>query len=801
MDFSKKPEELSEILTFAGLEVDGIEDRAKDLNRVVVGEIVHLEKHPQADKLTLCQVNVGKLENFQIVCGAKNHKQKDKVVVALPQAVLPGNFKIKVSKIRGIESSGMLCSETELGLSSKSDGILILPQEAPVGEDYSKYAGLDDIIFDIYITTNRGDCMGHLGIAKELSCLLDRPMKIPDFKLQTSDKFTQSSIRVDLKNKKSCLRYSGRSMRGVKIKKSPSWLVQRLNSVGINSINNIVDATNFVMLECGQPLHAFDQKTLAGKTIIIDSAQEQEKFTTLDGTEIKLNSNQLTIRDSKKPVALAGVVGGLNSGVTEDTEDLFVESAYFTPESVRKTSRDVSIDTESSIRFAKGCDPETLPWALDRVCALIQEIAGGEIASDKYDEYPQPLKAKSILLRYSILEQRLGYAVSKEHVRQMIEKIGCEILENSLEHLKLKLPLFRSDLQFEIDIIEEYARLNGYDKIPETLPDFCDAPSDHNFKYTTQRALERQFVRQGFSQAVNYHFFGELEHREWLKNLKNFNEVGLEESAEVVKIRNPLSEELSVMRSSLFPGLFKNLLHNYRYGQNHGKLFEIGSVFFKNKDQSKDQDIFFEPNRAAAILWGEELGLWKKTSAAPAIFYMKSYFQNICDSLHLKVDFRQKEPCPSFLHPGQSVTLFFRGELIGYMGSLHPLLKEEFKIKEDVAVIELDCDSLMKAYPQKSKLTSLFKYPMVQRDVAFILSNDLAAGDIVKYIQKVAPQSLQGIEVFDSYTGKPLKENERSVTFRVLYQDSEKTLTEQELISLQEKLIAGVCKKFSVTLR
>ena len=798
-DYRDKPEELAQKLTFSGLEVDAIENFGKDLENVVVGHIKTLEKHPDADKLTLCQVDLGKGNVKQIICGAKNHKQGDKVVVAQPGAILPGAFKIKVSKIRGVESHGMLCSESELGFGEQSEGILILPPDVPQGKSYAEYTGLDDIIFDIYITTNRADCMGHIGIARELSCLLERPLKTPQVKLKTGKAFTKSNFKLQVKDSERCPRYAGRAISGVQVGPSPRWLIQALKSVGLKSINNVVDVTNFVLMEYGQPLHAFDARFLEGSQIIVDRAKKGEEFETLDETKIKFSGDELTIRDAKKPVALAGVVGGLNSGVLNETKDLFIESAHFSTSTVRKASRRFNIQTDSAARFAKGSDPEIVLEALDRACDLIRELAGGEkveVASDFYDEYPKPYKAKSVLLKFKNLEERLGYSIDKGHVHQVMQALCCEIVKKNSEGLTLVPPSFRWDLFQEIDFVEEYARLHGYKNIPESLPPLTGAPLDHDINYIISRNLTEGLVRTGFSQVINYHFLSGQEQDKWLKGCLNFKTVGLEESAEPILIKNPLSEEYSTMRSSLFGGLFKNLLTNYRNGQDHGRIFELGPVF------CKDGPKYVEPYRLSLMAWGHGKNLWTKDTNSPVVYDIKVALENLLEFLNIKqIDWVSCKSVPYFLHPNQSAYLFFEGSPIGYLGTLHPSLNSEYKIRENVAVCEVDVQRLMRGFPRKPQLRVLSKYPLVQRDVAFILRDDIEVGELLKHIKKISKPSLYLVEIIDDYRGEPLKENEHSVTFRLIYQELNKTLNEKELAELQKKLTDDICKKFSIELR
>ena len=399
-EFFSQPEKLGKLLTLSGLEIESIHNASEDFRHIVVGQVKELQKHPQADRLTLCQVDVGQKSLQQIVCGAENHRQGDKVVVALPGAQLPIGLKIKPSKIRGVESDGMMCSDSELGLKDKSDGIKVLSTDANVGRAYANHAGLDDIVFDLNVTPNRADCLSHLGLARELSCLLNRKIKYPTSDFHESSQSTKKAIKVDLRRADLCPRYAGRIVKGLRVGESPSWLKSRLEAVGLGSVNNIVDITNYVMLEVGQPLHAFDLDQIEGDQIIIDSAKPREKFNPLYGETIELSGEELTIRNAQKPLALAGLIGGLSSGVSKETTDIFIESAHFTQKTVRRTSRRLGFHTDSSYRFSRGTDPSGVKYALDRACHLMEQLADGKISHDSYDEYPKPIESPPIWFRH-----------------------------------------------------------------------------------------------------------------------------------------------------------------------------------------------------------------------------------------------------------------------------------------------------------------------------------------------------------------------------------------------------------------
>ena len=796
-EFFAKPEDLGELLTHAGLELENIENELEQFHHVYVGCVEKLEPHPHGDRLTLCQVDVGEKNLRQIICGAKNHKQGDKVVVALPGAYLPGELAIKKSKIRGVESLGMMCSNSELGLSEESDGIKILPKEAPVGTPYTLYAGLDDVVFELSVTPNRADCLSHVGLARELGCILDREVKSPEISFHTGSSSTKEVIEMELKNSDLCPRYAGRRMTGVKVGESPDWMRTRLEAVGVHSVNNIVDVTNYVMLELGQPLHAFDINFIEGHKIIINRSTKGEKFTTLDGMNVELTGEELTIRDDKKAVALAGVIGGLNSGVVNETTDIFIESAHFTQRTVRRTSRQLGINTDSAYRFARGTDPQSVEYALKRACHLMQQVAGGEVSCDFYDEYPCAIESHPISVRHQILEDRLGYPVTVAEFHSWMRRLGCEIIESNAETSVLKAPTYRWDLNIEVDFVEEYARLYGYDKIPETLPALMDSPTDHDNQYKMERTLTGLICEQGYLQAVNHHFIGEKFLKDFLGDISKLKPCGLELDSQPTLVNNPLSEDTNAMRTSLIPGLVQNMLSNYRHGLPYGRLFEVGNTFAQS-----DKGKFTERSHLSLIAWGQKDTLWSKSTERPIVYDLKSSMESLFTRLRSSsFQWRDLKEAPDFLHPSQCAGLFFEGQMLGFVGTLHPGLKEEYKLRCDVAVGEFFVNSLMRGQPRKPKLKEISKYPSVERDFAFVLPDDLKIGDILRYIKKSAGSELRSVEVFDDYRGQGITEGHHSVAFRLVYQDDKETLSENRLSKLHRGLISAVTKKFSIRTR
>ena len=797
-DFFLKPEGLAEILTRAGLEVEEIVNRGKDFDHVVVGLILEKDKHPNADKLSLCRVTTGEGVVHQIVCGAQNHKTGDRVIVALPGAVLPGNFVIKKSAIRGVESSGMLCSLKELGLATESDGIQILPTDAPVGRPYADYAGYDDIVLELKVTANRADCLSHFGLAREVACLLSRDLKAPPAEPILSQQSTKGTMGLEVKTPDLCPRYTARYIKGVKVGDSPTWLKKRLESVGMKSINNVVDVTNFVMMELGQPLHAFDAAHLSGSKITVDRAVPQEKFVTLDGSEKTLTGEELTIRDSSRAVCLAGVVGGKNSGVSNETQNIFLESAYFSPVTVRKTARTHGLDTDSSYRFARGVDPDGALRGLNRATTLILEVAGGEAFSDHHDFYPYAVTKSPVRLSVLTVSDRLGYPADEKKFVDFMKRLGCQIKELGSGEYEVLPPNFRFDLEQDMDLVEEYARLNGYEHIPDTLPVLGMTPAVHDKVFLLNQKLSECMRSQGFSQAVNFAFVSSQAENKFFPETDAMSAAGLKTEAQKIKLINPLNEEMDVMRSSLSLGLFKNMNANYQRGNQMGRLFETGVTF------RGEGDAFQENMRLGLAAWGQEASLWNKDSQTPLVFELKAAVEALLRLLSLNAftwTTTPKNEVPAFLHPGQSAQLIVEGQKVGILGTAHPSILEENKIRVGAAFAELDLDQLYKSQPRPYRIQSLSKFPVVERDLALLMSRSQRIGDVIKDMKKTGGALLSKVDVFDIYEGDKMEAGKKSVAVRLYLQDKNATLQDTQILELQKKILESLEKNFAITIR
>ncbi len=787
--FKNKIEDLSALLTRAGLEVEGIEDPAKDFNHVVVGKIIVKGQHPNSDRLSLCQVEVGDGVIRSIICGATNHKSGDNVVVALPGAVLPGNFVIQKAKVRGTESEGMLCSEKELGFKETSEGILILPTDAPIGKAFAQYMKLDDSIIEIKVTPNRADCLSHLGVAREIAGLTEKSIKnIPLKKVSTENKL------IAVENTTACPIYSGQVIENVSVKPSPEWLQQRLQKVGLRSINNIVDVTNYVMMELGQPMHAFDFAKIHDGKIIVRDAKPGEKIKLLDDSTIELKGSELLITDSKGPLCVAGVMGGKESGVSDSTKKIFLEAALFSAASVRKTSRMHGIQSDSAYRFSRGVDPATVGLALQRATQLICEVSGGNAVGNPQLLSNWKFSPKEIELRLPLLQQRSGIEFTTAEVEKFLKQVHCEVTANKkAESFKVFAPSFRQDLEMEMDLVEECTRLKGYEHIPETVAPTENWPIAHSDLFLAEKKCSAVLQGEGFFEAFNLIFTSD-------QLQKQHSKISADK---FVYLKNPLNSEMNILRSSLFFGLQQNLLSNFRKQNEQGQLFEIGTVFEKQTASDK-QSGYKEKQNLGLISWGLSQDLWENKNT-PQVFKLKKAVENILQAFQIsrfsweKLDF--SADLSKVLHPQQSAMLKVEGQVIGFLGSMHPQILDKEKIRVPVAFAEMDIQVLKTAMARKRKFAVISAFPKVQRDFAFLMPVEMPVSDVSRLIEQSGKDVIQKVSVVDLFTGESIGKEFKSVAFRVIYQSASKTLADQEITELQGKIIAQVEQKLKIKLR
>ena len=790
-------DELAHRLTMAGLEVEGREDYAFRIpEHVVVGEILDAQKHPDADKLTICQVAVDGVSPRTIVCGAPNAVANAKVAVALPGAVLPNGMKIRDAKIRGVASSGMLCAEDELGIGDDHSGILILDPDVRIGVTLTAdLLGLpeDDTVLEIGLTPNRGDCLSHFGVAREIATLLDLPLKPPSVDYPEEGADVSEQIAVTIESPDLCHRYTASVISDVTIAPSPLWLKNRLESVGVRSINNVVDVTNFVMMELGQPLHAFDLKNVGGRQIVVRRAKDGEHFITLDDVERTLDDTMLMIADAERDVAVGGVMGGQNSEVSDASTEILLESARFNPSSIRKTAKKLGLGTEASYRFERSVDVQNADFALRRATKLIAELGGGTVAKGIVDAYPTPHVPLQLSLRFARIEQILGVDITAVEIENILSSLGFRILGSSEESITVEVPSYRPDVEREIDLVEEIGRIYGFDNIPTKLPSGEIPPRLKNFTKDIENILRESLLRQGLHEVVNYSFFDK----------KSLSKLGIDNKKpydKVVPLKNPLTNEQGVLRTTTLPGLLENLIFNRSNRVENVRLFEIGRTFFAT---APSHDLPEEKAVVSGLLSGkrEELG-WNQSQDAVDFYDIKGLVENTLQRLHIPYEFRRAEAVP-FLHPGESATIQINDEILGSVGRIHPDVCEAFDLAdEQVYVFELFFDLLVKYASVDVTFSSLPKYPAVHRDLAVIAPvSSTEAAEIESLIIEAGQPLLEKVVLFDRYVGPQVGEGNASLTYSLQYRSAEKTLTDSEVAGIHQCIIEQLEARLGLRLR
>ena len=793
VDFDLSAEELSHRLTLLGLEVDAMEPLGEGLESVIVARLDNVQPHPDADRLTVCTVETGNV-TLQVVCGATNHRSGDLVALAQVGTVLPGDFKIKKSKIRGQESCGMLCSVSELGLHKESDGIMILPPGLQLGQPVFQALGLKDVLYELGLTPNRPDCLSVVGVAREVSALAGSPLRLPATGLVESNTRAAGKTSVTIEDADLCPRYAARLIEGVTIGPSPDWLVRRLEAVDMRSINNVVDITNFVMMELGHPLHAFDFDLLREQRIVVRRAKDGDAFTTLDGQVRTLLASDLVICDGEGPVALAGIMGGENSEVQPDTVNILLESAYFNPTAIRRTSKRLGLHTESSHRFERGSDVDIVPLALDRAAGLIAELAGGSVASGMVDAYPVAIGRRRVTITAARCSQVLGLELGAAEISEKLTGIGlrCEWLETRRDGaIDVEIPNFRPDLEREIDLIEEVARLIGYDRIPVTMPVTtldCQKLPKH---FALERQTRDRMAQLGYAEAINYAFF----------NPVCLDKLGLgagDERRQCVQILNPLTEEHGSLRTTLVPSLLDTAARNLAYRSEDLALFELRPVF----QPLEGAELPRESLRLTAILCGrrEPLG-WAQSSAVGDFFDMKGVVEQLLDTLRIAGVCWTPEHGESFYHPGKSCALMLGDRLLGTLGELHPEVLRAYDLGSSAVLCDLDLEALFDCCGGIVAFQPLSRYPGVQRDSAFLVDADLPVQQVFDTLGRVRLKDLESLVLFDVYQGEGVPAGKKSLAIRASYRALDRTLTDELIQNLHGKLVQALENSLGATLR
>ena len=778
--------EMENALTMIGQEVEKIEVLGENLENVVTAQIIEKEMHPDSDHLTICKVDNGK-EILQIVCGAPNHKAGDKVVLAQVGGKLAPDFVIKKGKIRGVESNGMLCSEEELNIGKDSSGIMILPEDTPVGVPMKEYLGINDTVFELEITPNRPDCLSHIGIARELGAYYSKEVKYPSFAINSeSSEKTADNISVEIEDSNLAKRYVARIIKNVTVKESPKWLKERVESIGIRSINNIVDASNFIMMELNQPNHTFDLDKIEGEKIVVRAGHENEKLVTLDEQERELNSDDIVISDGVKAVALGGVMGGQNSEITENTKNILLEVANFNSQNVRKTSRRLTLFSESSYRFERRVDEENAINVINRLANIIQEVAGGEILEGAVDNYPVPYKKKTATLNFERLNRFVGKNIPRETVIGILTRLEIEVVDNG-ETLTLTAPTYRDDLENEQDYFEEVIRMYGFDNIENILPklDISEKPVIDTTKLSTQVKLIA--ANAGLKEVINYSFVP----KDAMEKIK-YTSV---ERENLIDLLRPITEDFVTLRPTLLYSLLKNAKENMNRNATNIRFFEVSRTFMKAEELAKEEV------KLGIILAGENNKTLWNPKPVPYDFYdLKGIVEEIFTQLKFN-NYMIKRSEQSQYHPGRSVDVFVGRELIGSFGEIHPDVLENFDLgKTSVLVGEFNIDLIQKYIGKKIKYQGIVKYPAVPRDFAFVMREDILVGDVLKTIQKV-DKKIEKVELFDIYQGAGVLPGMKSVAISVILRDKNKTLEEKEIVDISNKIVAKVEKDYGAVLR
>jgi len=794
------PDELSDQLTMLGLEVDSVTPLYQNLSPLITGLVVSCKKHPNADKLSLCFVDIGK-ETVQIVCGAPNVREGLPVVVALPGTNLPGNIKIKKSKVRGIESFGMICSERELGLSDEHTGIMELPEGTKQGRSFIKATGLNDTTIEIDLTPNRPDCASVIGIAREICGITGKSLRVPVINAEIKSPSTHFSVTVE--SSELCPRYAGKLIKNIQIGPSPWWLRKLLISVGLRPINNIVDITNFVMLEYGQPLHAFDFDTLTdGKIIVRTPRNNETTLTTLDNTERNIDSDMLLICDSERPIAVAGVMGGINSEVTDTTTNILLESACFNAVSIRKTARKLNLSTDASYRFERGVDPGGTINALNRAVHLICEIAGGEIPEDGIDVYGGQKPLNTQTLRISRTNTHLGINLNSKKMAALLESIGISCQSKDHDTLLVTSPSFRIDIEREADLMEEIARLHGYNNIPVTLPKVNLSYPEQDSNRLKRNNLSLALTSMDYTEAINYSFVSE----------KHFDLLSLSETdkrRQKVPLLNPISEDQSIMRTMLLPTLLENVKRNISFQKTAIKMFEIGKVFIPVAENR----LPVEKTRLTAVLTGNRHGensaLYHKHvpvdifDAKGCVEFILSVLGLSCGTDTKHIHFKQpgEEQCESYSDPAYSLILHNNNQIIGTLGKIRNRVLKNFGIKYPVFYYDLDYDALCNLETSSRKFTPLPVYPSVKRDIALIVPVSVSSGELLDVIRTSRDKLIESSEIFDIFQGNKIEKGFKSVALSITYRSQTKTLTEKNVEKSHSKIVRMLTAKFRGSFR
>ncbi|MDI6618699.1 MAG: phenylalanine--tRNA ligase subunit beta [Clostridiales bacterium] len=781
------PQYLADAMTMSGSKVEDVIETGKEISNVVTGKILKIEKHPNADRLIVCMVDTGK-DVIQIVTGANNVKVGNIVPVALHGSTLPGNVKIKRGRLRGVESNGMMCSAKELGIEEKNaeHGILILPDSTKVGADIKEVLGLNGVIIDFEITPNRPDCLGIIGIAREAAVTLNRKLDIPEIKVKENSESIDDYININIEAKDLCKRYAARLIKNVRLGESPDWIKERLTEAGIRPINNIVDITNYVMIEYGQPLHAYDYNKISGRQIIVRRALDGEKLITLDGKERILKNSMIVIADGDKPLVVAGVMGGESSEVTEKTTAVLLESACFNGTSIRLASKALGFRTEASSRFEKGLDPNIVLDALNRAAELIAELGAGDVVSGIIDKYEDKLKPWTIDVSADRINRFLGTSISRNEMKDILTRLDIKVKDG--EEMRLTIPTYRSDLELEVDIAEEIARIHGYNNIKSTMISGETMQGGRNKKQRIEDKIKEVLVGTGLYECISYSF----------ASPSDFDKINIPKGSSLrntVKILNPLSEDLSIMRTTMIASMLGVLSRNYSKKNENAGLFEIGKIYIP-KDGEKLPD---EKNMLVIGMYGDY-----------DFYYLKGIVQLLLKSLGMDgYEFVRDNKNMTF-HPGKTADILIytkKGDSnakkinAGIIGQIHPDITERYDLPDSTYLCQMDFDALLENCMIERFFKPIPKYPAVQRDLDLLVSRDTMASDIENIIREKGRGIVEDIKLFDVYEGKQIPEGKRSIAYSIIYRSKDRTLKDEEVNEIHAKIIREIESRLDAKLR
>ncbi|MBE3102626.1 MAG: phenylalanine--tRNA ligase subunit beta [Bacilli bacterium] len=784
------PAELAEKITRSGIEVESVNDRSHGMTNVVVGHVLECGKHPDADRLSICQVSFG-AEVTQIICGAPNIAAGQKVIVARPGAVLPGGIKIKKAKLRGELSNGMICSLQELAIEGKlvpkayAEGIYVLPADTKIGADALEIFGLHDTVLELGLTPNRADAMSMLGVAYEVGAILSEDMKYPEITYSSSNEIAEKFLKIRVEDLDANPMYVAKVVKNVKIGESPLWLQQRLMAAGIRPHNNVVDVTNYVLMEYGQPLHAFDYDSLQTGEIVVRTARQGEKITTLDNQQRQLQPHHLVITNGQEPVAIAGVMGGANSEVHEGTTTVVIESAYFKPASVRQSSKDHNLRSDASSRFEKGVDPNRVEEAAERAAQLIADLAGGEVlqGSVKVDELDK--SQKEVVVSPDFINNRLGMKISLEEMTSILSRLKFDF-EAANGLLYIKAPTRRQDIQIEEDIVEEIARIYGYDDIPLTLPEGEITPGGLTPYQVQRRIIRNYFEGAGLQQAITYSLTS-----------KELAQSFALETAPITELLMPMSEERSTLRQSLIPHLLEAATYNVARKAESVTLFETGAVFLGETAEGLPH----EEEHVAAVITGKWLDhSWQGERKTVDFFVLKGIVEGLFAKLGFDKHLFFEQSQVDGLHPGRTAKIKLANESIGIIGQLHPTEQKKRDLKETY-VMELNLAKLFSLPVEPLLYTPVPRFPSITRDIALVVKRTQPVGQIEQIIRGACGKLLKDVRVFDLYEGEKMEPDQKSVAFSLTYEDPERTLTDEEVVKAHSKVLNALEKDGKAQLR